>query len=378
MKFFLAKEAALKWLETPSVYHIRKDDLYELDVGSFSFLKKCASEPGCNSNNSDFIMYCLKEGILTKDEIKLKRPPVLQSPVPSLRYLELQITNRCNLRCKHCFVNGEKYSELSVTHIRDILKEFEEMQGLRVLISGGEPTVHRSFERINELLPDFLIRKVLFTNGLLLNRRTLKKLHVDEIQVSIDGLEASHDLLRGKGTYKKAIKAAKNALDCGFEVSVSTMVHSGNLNDFQKMENLFRSIGIKDWTVDIPCVTGRLKENPELYVTPEVAGAYFRYGYGEGLHTGPPMFACGLHLMGITADGRVAKCTFFSEYSVGTIDEGLRQCWQKIKPVRLDELRCNCEHIESCRGGCRYRALLLGNPYGEDLYKCYYYGKINK
>ncbi len=378
MKFFLTKETSLKWLEKPSIYHIKKDDLYEVDFDSFSFLKECASGVGCDSENSEFIQYCLGEGILTKDKIKLKRPPVLQSPIPSLRYLELQITNRCNLRCKHCFVDTKKYSELSVKQIRNILIEFEEMQGLRVLISGGEPTVHRSFEQLNEMLPDFFLRKVFFTNGLLLDRHLLRKLHVDEIQISIDGLETSHDLLRGKGTYKKAMNALNTALDLGLEVSVSTMVHSGNLNDFQKMEKLFRSIGIKDWTVDIPCVTGRLKENPELYVPPEVAGKYLRYGYGEGLHTGPPGFACGLHLMAITSDGRIAKCTFFSEDSVGTIDEGLRRCWQKIKPIRLNELKCDCKHIETCRGGCRYRALLLGDFYGKDLYKCYFYDKINK
>lgn len=378
MKFFLAKEAPLKWLEIPSVYNIKKDDLYELDDDSFSFLKECASKTGCNSEYTDFVMYCLKEEILTKDKIKINYPPVIKSPVPSLRYLELQITNRCNLKCKHCFVYGKKYSELSVTQIRNILKEFEEIQGLRVMISGGEPLIHSSFEEINEMLPDFFMRKVLFTNGLLFNKQIFKKLHVDEIQISIDGLETSHDLLRGKGTYKNTFKALKDALDCGFEVSVSTMVHAGNLKDFQKMEKLFKSMGVKDWTVDIPCVTGRLKENPDLLVPPEIAGKYFRYGYGEGLHKGSTGYACGLHLMGITSDGRVSKCTFFSEYSVGTIEEGLRQCWQKIKPIRLNELKCDCEHIESCRGGCRYRALLLGDLYGKDLYKCFYYGKINK
>ena len=39
MKYFLARDAVLKWLETPSIYHIEKDDLYELDNDSFEFLK---------------------------------------------------------------------------------------------------------------------------------------------------------------------------------------------------------------------------------------------------------------------------------------------------------------------------------------------------
>ena len=426
MKYFLTRDTVIKWLETPSIYHIEKDDLYELDNESFEFLQNCASENGCNvesaSDRSEFIDYCLKEGILTKGKVSVKRPPLIKSPDPSLRYLELQITNKCNLKCKHCYigdrniftlpqplpsregkirenpikkegiimgkeiinksplpsrervrVRGIKKDELLVNQIRAILKEFEEMQGLRVLISGGEPLMHSKFKEINKMLPEFFLRKVLFTNGLLLNKRILKKLNVDEIQVSIDGLEDAHDSLRGKGTFKLAIEAVKNAIDSGFEVSISTMVHPKNLEDFEEMEKLFKDIGIKDWTVDVPCVTGRLKENDQFSISPELGGKYLGYGFGEGLHSGASGFGCGLHLMAVMADGRVSKCTFYSDSPVGRIKDGLRECWQRIKPIRLDELKCDCSYIESCRGGCRYRATLLGDPCGKDFYKCKMY-----
>jgi organic radical activating enzyme len=242
MKYFLARDAVIKWLETPFIYHIEKDDLYELDTDSFEFLNNCASENGCIAEDNEFIDYCLKEGILTKDKVSVKRPPIIKSPDPSLRYLELQITNKCNLKCRHCYigdrniftlpkplpsregkirenaveregiimgeeiinkfplpsrervrVRGETKHELSVNQIRDILKEFEEMQGLRVLITGGEPLIHSRFKEINEMLPEFSVRKVFFTNGLLLNKKALKNFNVDEIQISIDGLKDAHD-----------------------------------------------------------------------------------------------------------------------------------------------------------------------------------------
>ena len=134
------------------------------------------------------------------------------------------------------------------------------MQGLRVLITGGEPLLHSRFEKINEMLLQFFIRKILFTNGLLLSKKILKNLNVDEIQISIDGLENAHDSLRGRGTFKKTIEAVKNAINSGFEVSVSTMVHPENLGDFDEMEALFKGLGIKDWTVDVPCISGRLEK----------------------------------------------------------------------------------------------------------------------
>src|SRR4030065_887061 len=398
MRYFLAGDAVLKWLETPSVYHIGKDDLYELDSDSVEFLNNCADKSGCSFKKNEFIDYCLKEGILTGDKVSVKPPPPIKSPDPSLRYLELQITNKCNLKCKHCYIGDNNppsppfrkggkggfeklsskqyFSELSVKQIRKVLHEFEQMQGLRVLITGGEPLIHRGFKEINEMLPEFFVRKVLFTNGLLLNKKVLKKLNFNEIQMSVDGLEGAHDLLRGKGTFKRAIEAVKLSIDSGFEVSVSTMVHSKNLGEFDEMERLFKDMGIKDWTVDVPCITGRLEENTEFQISPEQSGKYFRYGYGNGLHAGASGFACGLHLMAVTADGRVSKCTFYSGSPIGRVEDGPRERLRKEKTFKLDKLKCDCKHIESCRGGCRYRARLLGAPFGKDLYKSSFYAII--
>jgi radical SAM protein with 4Fe4S-binding SPASM domain len=377
MRYFLSHDAVLKWLETPSVYHIKRDELYELDHDAFTLLRKCASQGGCTMSDHDFLDYCLREGLLITDRASAKHPPLTKSPVPSLRYLELQITDRCNLRCKHCFIE-EGFSELSIHHVRDILQQFEDMQGLRVLITGGEPLLHSRLRELCDMLPDFSVRKVLLTNGILLSSTMLKTLNVQEIQISIDGLERAHDSLRGKGAYKSAVRGLHAALDAGYEVSVSTMVHPGNLGDFDAMEKLFKTMTIKDWTVDIPCVAGRLKQGAAFQVSPEIGGRYLRYGFGGGLHSGAEGYACGSHLMAVTADGRAAKCTFFSANPVGRIEEGLRTSWQRIRHIRLDELKCDCSFIESCRGGCRYRALLFGDGLGKDFYRCHSYDIMKK
>jgi radical SAM protein with 4Fe4S-binding SPASM domain len=392
MSYYLSPHVCLKWLETPSVYDLRTDELYELDESSFDFLKACSVANGCSSEEREFTDYCVQEGILVTDHTAMHRPPVIRSPEPSLRYLELQITDRCNLRCKHCYIdsnsatpyNGhregsdpESFHELSPAQIHAILREFEELQGLRVLITGGEPLLHRDFEAINRMLPDFLVRKVLFTNGLLMNRGLLRDLHVDEIQISLDGLEQAHDALRGAGTFARSMESIRLCLEMGFEVSISTMVHAGNLNDFDNMEMLFRKMGIRDWTVDVPCISGRLAHNKAFQVSPETGGKYLKYGFGEGLHSGGDGFGCGLHLMSVMADGKITKCTFYADRSVGTVHDGLRECWQKIAPIRLSDLTCDCAYLASCRGGCRYRAEVLGNACGKDLYRCALYDIMN-
>jgi len=378
MSYYLARRAVLKCLEIPSVYQIAKDELYELDNDSYQFLISCQSQDGCTSKDGAFVDYCVEEGLLTTEPVLVQRPVLRQSPQPSLRYLELQITDACNLRCKHCYlVEGDSH-ELSLGQINRVLKEFEEMQGLRVLITGGEPLLHNKFSEINEMLPDFFVLKVLFTNGLLLTREALKSLKVDEIQVSIDGLESAHDRLRGAGTFARAHEAVKHALDAGFAVSVSTMVHRANLADFDAMERLFKDLGIKDWTVDNPCPTGRLLENKEFYVSPEEGGKYLGYGYGGGLHSPGGGYGCGLHLMSVMANGKIAKCSFYEENAAGTVDEGLVAVWSKIPPILLKDLSCRCDFLEICRGGCRFRAELLEGKGGKDPYRCILYGILEK
>ena len=376
MSYFLSRRAVLKWLETPCVYQIVKDELYELDDDSFRYLKNCASENGCSSKDGAFVDYCLEEGLLTTGKVLLSRSAVEGSPTPSLRYLELQITDACNLACRHCYIDDKQRHELLPSQVNAVLQEFQSMQGLRVLVTGGEPLLHSKFKEINEMLPDFFLRKVLFTNGLLLKKDAIKTLKFDEIQVSIDGLETAHDSIRGEGTFKRSLEAIQHALDAGFDVSVSTMVHRANISDFDGMERLFKGMGIKDWSVDIPVVTGRLKENEDLVISPEEGGKYLAYGYGEGLHSSSQGYGCGLHLMAVMADGMIGKCTFYHAKSVGSVSDGLRAAWSKIRPIRLSELSCTCAYLEICRGGCRYRAEALEGKGGKDLYRCMLYGII--
>ncbi len=377
MRYFLAPHCALKELEHPSVYDMRSDELYELDAAGFAFLQRCAEESGCSPEECDreFLEYLLNEGILTDRSVRARRPPIGKSPEPSLRYLEFQITTRCNLRCGHCYTGSHGDIELPLEKIKRALSEFEKMQGLRLLITGGEPLVHRDFAEINGLLPEYAFRKVLFTNGMLLTEDIASSLHVDEIQVSVDGLERGHEALRGKGTFARAMDAIDASQGAGFDVSVSTMVHSQNLNEFDRMEKLFRRMGIKDWSVDVPCAEGNLRNNPLFRLEPDVGGRYLGYGFGEGLHGGGEGFACGLHLACVLADGMIAKCAFYRSAPVGSTEEGLDVCWSRIRPVSLDQLECNCTVRDVCRGGCRYRAELLGNPLGRDLYRCFAYGQ---
>lgn len=363
----------LKHLEEPSVYNAGKDELYETNAEAFDFLQLCDGSRRSSelSVDEEFLDWCLNEGILTLTGKQTGRQFVSGSaPSPSLRYLELQITGRCNLRCRHCYLDSPSAVDMPVKTVISILEQFEEMQGLRLLISGGEPLLHPDFWDINEAISSFGVRTVLLTNGTLIDRQTARKLKVHETQVSLDGLGPSHDALRGRGAFVKAMNGIVELLNAGKEVSIATMIHAANLDDFPKMETLIKELGVKEWEVDMPCVPPDSPSFEPLRVSYQQGTACMQYGFGGGLHTSANGYACGANLCAVMPDGGVAKCGFFSEMPAGNIREGLRTCWERIRPVELRQLSCQCPYLEDCRGGCRYRALLEGDLYAPDPLQC--------
>ncbi len=378
-KYYLKENFFIKLIEFPSLYNIKTDELYSIDEKAMKFLIKLTQQ-SLEGNDlidfSDLINFCLQEDIITEKPQERLNPKIRQSPIPSLRYLELQITKRCNLKCKHCFVGKRENIDLPADKISKLLKEFEDLQGLRVLITGGEPLLHKEFDRINDFLSKYAIRKILFTNGLLLTENRLKSLNVEEIQISLDGMKEAHESLRGIGTFHKALSAIQRALDKGFQVSVATVIHKKNLTDFEKLEELVKNLGVREWNVDALTMTGNLRFNQEFFVEPVVAGKIMRqYGFAKQQHPRAEGYACGVHLLAIFASGKAGFCSFYEEEPLGDMDEGLENLWSKKRQILLTELECSrikCPFLNECFGGCRYRAFSLSNKSdSRDFFKCY-------
>jgi AdoMet-dependent heme synthase len=370
----LSPHAVLKNLEERYLYDIEKDELYELNEDGFKFfLRICGGErPPVRQEDEEFIQFCLSENLITFSGTPFQRNIVLNlSPTPSLRYLELQITNRCNLQCRHCYIGEGAHQDLSRKQIQRVLEEFEEIQGLRLLLSGGEPLLHPHFWEVNEGLRDYAFRSVLLSNGTLVSKEVARKLHVHEVQISLDGMKEGHESLRGKGTFEKTIMAIDHLQEANIRVSVATMIHRRNLSEFDELASLLQSKNIEEWNVDVPCVEGRLKENQDLQVPPFEAGRFLGYGFGGGFHGSAKNSTCGAHLCAIMASGIICKCGLFSQEPAGSIEEGLRTCWNRIPRIALEDLACKCTVIEECRGGCRYRAKVQNNLFQPDLFQCY-------
>ena len=371
----LNPRAALKNLESPYLYHIDRDELYEVNEEARDFLLRCdGSERGRDlTDDAPFVRYCLKEGLLEplphRDPLAVR---AADAPLPSLRYLELQLTRRCNLSCAHCYLGHSRPDEMPLDDALSIARQFEEMGGLRLMISGGEPLLHPRLREFIERTEGLRLRRILLTNGTLITAENAGWLGVEEIQFSLDGWQKGHDMLRGDGTFARVMAGIAAAQREGIPVSIATMIHRGNLDEFERLRRFTEEINAFQWGVDILCMAGSLERNRELALPFEEAAPFMEYAFGGGYHGSSDGYACGRHLMAVLPSGMAVKCGFYEERPLGDARKALRGCWESLGHTPLTALECaGCPVLKECAGGCRFRA---DHPLGPDRAMCAFYG----
>ncbi|MFO7930157.1 MAG: radical SAM protein [Thermodesulfobacteriota bacterium] len=371
----LHPRAALKFLEVPYVYHTGKDELYEIDERALEFLKLCnGTRQGRQlTGEAEFVEYCVEEQIIEA----LDRPGEISihvdtGDIPSLRYLELHLLHKCNLKCRHCYLGPSAGDELDPGQAADIARQFAANGGLRLLISGGEPLLYSGLESFLEQTGNLGIRRILFTNGTLLTSENIRGLQAEEIAFSLDGWRSGHEALRGKNTFDPLMRGIDAAKSAGIDISFSTMIHRENTDEFEQMKMFIEDAGAVEWGVDILTVTGSLVAHQDLCLPYDRAAPFMEYSFGGGYHGSSDDYACGRHLMAVMPDGQAVKCGFYSDRPLGDASKSLAECWKNMPHIRLDELECmGCEFIHECRGGCRFRA---PHPLAPDPAMCRLYG----
>jgi len=394
----ISSHCTLRHLETPFIYDTTSDELYEIDTDALHFLagldgrQTLGTHLNENQNKQQdhagdaakLVEYCLGEDLITLHDKPADSTNTIatlglqQAHLPSLRYLLAHITRRCNLTCKHCYLGKGRTQDLKPDDFKSLVDQFEKMQGLKLMISGGEPLLHPEIETILGIAASRRLRIVLLSNATLIDKKMAQMLsgYVHEVQVSIDGTKQSHDRIRGSGNFKKAMKGIRNLQDVGIDVSIATMIHKYNAHEFDEMKAMICELDVVSWTLDVPCIEGNLKLNNNLVLDIKTAAHIFSsYGFGGGAHSSSGSYTCGSHLAAIMPDGDFVHCGFFENHPTGSIQKGLEESWKKMTKQCLwnvQKLICHsCPVIMECHGGCRARAKDYGDVLGPDHLMCY-------
>lgn len=172
-----------------------------------------------------------------------------QSPKLSMLFFEL--TNQCNLRCRHCGSNctteGEELQQADVEGVLSSLKGKKPM----ICLTGGEPMMHRDFFDIANSVYKKGFLWGMTTNATLIGPDEairLRKAGVATISVSLDGMENTHDdFRRVKGSWKKTVEGIVNLQKAGINPQVTTVLHSDNFEEAEKIYAFLCGLGIQSW-----------------------------------------------------------------------------------------------------------------------------------
>lgn len=169
--------------------------------------------------------------------------------------LDLEITRKCRYRCGICSVRaseGINEEEASLDELQQKVKEFYNIGGKEVSITGGEPS---------ERGLDFLFNLISFCKKLGLHVRMysvgygfqdlesvniLKKAGLDSVYLSLEGRKEADEAYKGiKGSYDVAIRAVDLFLKTGIEVIIHYTPTKLNFKDFPHVVKTAKQLGVK-------------------------------------------------------------------------------------------------------------------------------------
>jgi radical SAM protein with 4Fe4S-binding SPASM domain len=313
-------------------------------------------------------------------------------------FVQLHLTERCNLRCKHCYQNEKRPDEMSLPEIKSVIGEVSDMledwtKSYDIAftssfnVTGGEPFLRQDFFEVLEALRSAGFDTYILSNGTLISRDIairLAGLGVKGVQISIEGPEAIHDDIRGAGSFSASLKGIRNLLDAGTEVTLNTTLSEINAPFFMDVIDLALLLGVQrlGFSRLVPSGSGKnlltrmLKKEvlEDLYnkifslntgglriVTGDPVASQLRVPSDEDADSPWPTGGCAAGVSGLTVlpDGTVTPCRRLPVLIGNVRKDSLREIWasSEILNALRDKSRykgkCReCKKWSACRG-CR-------------------------
>jgi len=163
----------------------------------------------------------------------------------------IELTNRCNLSCTHCFEGRHSADgDLSIDVIETIIKNAKQYGFNHLALTGGDATIHPEFIEIIRIISEADYEYSFVTNGqnfVKFYKKILpfsNKLNI--ITFSIEGAEEkTNDKIRGEGSYRRLMKAVSVCIFKDIPFTFNFVITSHNYNEIEEAINLSRSLGAR-------------------------------------------------------------------------------------------------------------------------------------
>ena len=165
-----------------------------------------------------------------------------------LKEIQWEVTNKCNLQCKHCLTLSGKPrpNELTTKEEMMALLEFHSIGATNIYFTGGEPFSRSDFLALLQKTASLGLHIDVITNATMLDRKILKVIKDLDVKlgISLDGPDAlTNDAIRGQGTFEKIIKTLQWCQNIGVPVQLYVVVVSSNIDQLEVLGGLAKKYG---------------------------------------------------------------------------------------------------------------------------------------
>lgn len=325
-----------------------------------------------------------------------------------LNQVYVVVTRACNLACRHCVRGHHKlgFSDMRRADFARVICQIQELNpNIRLVITGGEPTCHPEISEFLQIARDKFAGLTLVTNGTNpeLIGQLFRRPFEFRIQVSIDGDRYTHDRIRGRGVFDKALETATFLMRSGGDVRVSTTVNRENYPSLPSLFDTLQNSGLRYWKVSPEIAAGEAKSRWDQQITNnhwnsivhelqqltadwdgtlEAKTMFCFAGRSIPWREIPPNMlnesgcGAGTTRLYIGPDLAVTGCPHLSEIVFGSLrDNSLLEVMRGTtftevsRLVFADNTACGkCEYFALCKGGCigaslhRFGVLNGGDP----------------
>ncbi|HET6976453.1 MAG TPA: radical SAM protein [Pyrinomonadaceae bacterium] len=231
------------------------------------------------------------------------------SPGSTLDFVWLELTNRCNLHCVHCYAeSGPKAGDkdlLSEQNYLDLIEQVYDLGCRKIQFIGGEPTLNRSLPVLIEAAYDHGFEFIeVFTNLTRLSDALLEVFCRFNVAVATSFYShnpSTHEAVtRQRGSFELTTRNMRRILDAGLTLRAGIIEMDQNREDLVETWAFLERMGIKNIGRDHLRAIGRA-EGAGCSGMEELCGS------------------CAGNILSIGPDGVVAPCNMSKRWSVGSI-----------------------------------------------------------
>ncbi|MBO7643980.1 MAG: TIGR04133 family radical SAM/SPASM protein [Bacteroidales bacterium] len=339
-----------------------------------------------------------------------------ETKVHELNYLFWECTTRCNFHCRHCGSDCSVLSREKDMPLEDFLRALDTIppthrpKDFSVVLTGGEPLMRPDIGAAGKEICKRGFGWGMVSNGWFYDENkhaAMMEAGMGAMTISLDGLESSHDWMRGvPGSYRHAIKAIGiMAAEPRLNSDVVTCVNKRNLKELPQIYETLKALKVRQWRLFTIIPIGRAANDSDMHLSdaefvtlmdfiqdkrsrPDMVNVTFSCEgylgrYEEKVR--PVRYFChaGINIASVLIDGRICACPNIDRdrFSQGNIyEDNFYKVWEtRFQPFRdrswAKTGKCaHCRQWRNCLGNGMH------NWHGpsEEVLQCHYAKTLQK